>query len=128
MLLDYFKLSLLYAVSGNLRNSSVISTDTTVLKLQSVIIYTMFRISLLVSLIATVAAFAPAGRAITKSSIKMASFDKVRCSSISAQYLRNLIPFFNNSMFTNSDTTFDNTDCRKLVSRHPLVSGILLVS
>ena len=37
----------------------------------------MFRLSLLVSLIASVAAFAPAGRAIAKSSLQMASFDKV---------------------------------------------------
>ena len=37
----------------------------------------MFRLSLLVALIASVAAFAPAGRTVTKSSMKMAAFDKV---------------------------------------------------
>lgn len=37
----------------------------------------MFRLSLLVSLIATVVAFAPAGRTSTKSALRMASFDKV---------------------------------------------------
>lgn len=88
----------------------------------------MFRISLLVSLIATVAAFAPAGRAITKSSIKMASFDKVRCSSINARQFKKLLLLLNDSIFTNCNITFDDNDSRKLVSRPPLVSGTLLVS